>query len=281
MDERECGLETLVVEVGIELRQLLGDEHPLVDEGAGGQRREVDPGLALHALARDERPPIELDVAERGCALRRGKEQVLEGRHGVARHLADHGVVGGHIPPRDDAQVFARGDLLDRRHHRFAVRSRTRQERAPDGIGAGRRQLDADDRPQEAIRNLDEDPGAVADVGLGTGRSPMVEVAERRDAEVDHSVRLPAVHVDDEPDTARVMLERRVVQALLVRHRSHPVGRRIGSVRSRRSRDNIGPTAVPQIVVRTSCGRRVETACEPVRGSPDYLLSQSLWACFF
>ena len=82
----------------------------------------------------------------------------------------------------------------------------------------------------------------------------MVEVAQRGDTELDHAMRGPPVHVDDEADTARVVFERRVVQTLrfgrreaprCVRHVGTSVG--VGSVRSRRSRDNIGPTAVDRL----------------------------------
>ena len=68
--ERQRRLEALVVEVGVELAQLLRDEHALVDERAGRQRREVHRGLVLHALAGDERSPVEIDAAERRSCLR-------------------------------------------------------------------------------------------------------------------------------------------------------------------------------------------------------------------
>ena len=65
---------------GKKLVQLAGGEHALVDEGAGGQRREVDVGLALGALAQAERQPLE-GHAGRSGRPRRGDEELAEGRH--------------------------------------------------------------------------------------------------------------------------------------------------------------------------------------------------------
>ena len=59
------------------------------------------------------------------------------------------------------------------------------QEGHADGVGAGRRQLDAtlaDDVAQEAVGDLDEDAGAVAGVGLGAGRAAVLEVGQRDEA---------------------------------------------------------------------------------------------------
>ena len=39
-------------------------------------------------------------------------------------------------------------------------------------------QVEVDDRAEEAVGDLDQDPGAVAGVGLGARRAPVVEVAD-------------------------------------------------------------------------------------------------------
>ena len=49
--QRERGLDPLVGEVGEELGELRGGEHPLVDEGAARQRREVDRLAAASGVA--------------------------------------------------------------------------------------------------------------------------------------------------------------------------------------------------------------------------------------
>jgi len=65
------GGEPLVGQVREEAGQLGGGEHPLVDQGAGGQRREVQlvPGLGgppLGDLAQGVRPPVQLESFDAG-----------------------------------------------------------------------------------------------------------------------------------------------------------------------------------------------------------------------
>ena len=67
-------------------------------------------------------------------------------------------------------------------------------------------------RPVERVGHLHQDAGAVARVGLGAGRAAVVQAAHRGERLVDDGVTLPALHVDDEPDAARVVLESGVVE---------------------------------------------------------------------
>ncbi len=138
--------------------------------------------------------------------------------------------------------------------------------------------VEVDDRPVEAVGHLHEDAGAVAGVGLGAGRAAVVQVAHRGERLVDDRVALAALHVDDEPDAARVVLEARVVEPLgvgqiaIAHSGSSPVssvrGRAVSPVRAPRReepgwewppRDDIGPTAE-----RQKCSGR------PRRGRPDF-----------
>ena len=58
--QRDPALEPLVGEVGEEPSQLLGREHPLVDDRPSRQRREVDArARVLHALAHDKAAALE------------------------------------------------------------------------------------------------------------------------------------------------------------------------------------------------------------------------------
>ena len=65
------------------------------------------------------------------------------------------------------------------------------------------------------MRHLQQDAGAVAGVDLAATRAAMVEVLEDLDALLDDGVRFAALDVHDEADAAGVMLELRVVEALL------------------------------------------------------------------
>ena len=75
---------------------------------------------------------------------------------------------------------------------------------------------------RKRVGHLHGDAGAVTGGGLGPGRAPMVQVAERVQPELDDPVALATLDVDDERDTAGVVFEARVVEAagtrLLVHH---------------------------------------------------------------
>ena len=94
------------------------------------------------------------------------------------------------------------------------------QERQADAVGAGRRQLEVDDRPQEAVGHLQQDAGAVAGVDLGARRAPVVEVAEGVERVGDDRAAGDALDVTDERDPAGVVLEARVVEPERLGHRA-------------------------------------------------------------
>ena len=105
-----------------------------------------------------------------------------------------------------------------------------RQEGHADGVGAGRGQLDprlgADDLAQEAVGHLDQDPGAVAGVGLGARRPAVLEVGQGSESGAHQVVAAHTLDVGHERDPAGVVLESRVVETRGSRrclHRpSHP-----------------------------------------------------------
>ncbi len=68
---------------------------------------------------------------------------------------------------------------------------------------------------EQRVRNLDQDAGAVAGVGLGTGGTAMLHALERLQAAIDDVVRGLPAQVREEPDATGVVFKRRVVQAAL------------------------------------------------------------------
>ena len=69
-------------------------------------------------------------------------------------------------------------------------------------------------RDEELVRDLDQEPGAVARVVLTSAGAAMVQVDERREAIADDLMRLPPLQVDDEADAAAIVLVAGVVQTL-------------------------------------------------------------------
>ena len=99
-------------------------------------------------------------------------------------------------------------DLLDERDRPVCVGvGRSGRNARPTPYATRRRQVEVDDRAEEAVGDLDQDAGAVAGVGLGARRAAVLEVAERADAHRHDLVAGPALDVDDERDAAGVVLE--------------------------------------------------------------------------
>ena len=123
-------------------------------------------------------------------------------RHDLASAVTDHRVVHRHVSPSENPQALAADDLLDVGHDLLGVGLGGRQERHADGVLPRRRQREVDDRPEEAIRDLDRDAGAVARVRLGPLGAAMLEVAERADPHGDDLVGGSPFDVDDERHAA-------------------------------------------------------------------------------
>jgi hypothetical protein len=88
-----------------------------------------------------------------------------------------------------------------------------REEHCPDAVCAGGRKCEAEDLPQEPIRHLQEDAGAVAGVRLAAAGAAVLEIDQDFERARDDRVRSAAGYVNDEADTARVVLERRIIEA--------------------------------------------------------------------
>ena len=207
--------EALVGQVGEERLQLAGRQHPLVDDGAGRQRREVGPGLVLRPLAQDVGPALQRVRRQLG----RGQEDLAHHRHDLRRRPAKTGTLGvdGQVAPGEDLQALLARDPLDDELGVDRCPGPGRQEGRAHGVRPGRRQV-GEQRPVERVRDLRQDARAVTTVGLTAGGTPVLEVAQRGQALLDEVVARPAGDVHDEGDPAGVVLLRRVVQTLSNRH---------------------------------------------------------------
>ncbi len=209
--EGERALEALVAQVGIETRELRRGQHPLVDERPRGQARdhELGPGGELGHAPDDVQLPFE------GVALEpvRAHDELADARHRGARRPADVGVVEGDVAPAD--QLLALGG--DRNLDGLAALA----EAGANAVFACRRQPLADLPAEERIRDLDEDPGAVARVGIRAGGAPVLEVREGDERPLHRLVARHAVQPRDERDAAGVVLEGRVIQTGLTVRQGH------------------------------------------------------------
>ena len=218
MDQRQRRVDPLVLQVGEERRQLVGDQHPLVDERACRQAGDVaafvvEPAdRVLDPLAQHERAALQVDP--RGAVAL--DEDLAERRHGGQRLRAQHRSVRGHVTPPEHAQALLDHDVLDGRDHACGRGGVRRQKHEPGRVAALGGQAEVHDAPEEPARHLDQDPGAVARVGLRAARPAVVQIAQGLDAGAHDVVASVALHVHDERHTARIVLEARIVEALLV-----------------------------------------------------------------
>ena len=178
-----------------------------------GQRREVDVGLLLGALAQAEGQPLQGHAGD--PARRRRRRRAGERRHHAARGGAEQ--VGRRSGPR--ASRGRRGPPR-RRSPRSAGGSWRRASSSPGrnavptayvlAAGSSKSTTVA----QERVGDLDQDAGAVAGVGLGAGGAAVVEVAQRGERLGHDVVAGHAGQGRHEGDAAGVVLVARVVEPL-------------------------------------------------------------------
>ncbi len=225
--------EALVAEVAVERADLLGEQHPLVDDGAVRERRHVEFGCVAEpqradrvagGLAHDVELALERVAIE--AAAPRADEHLADHGHGAPRGLAQRGVVHRHVAPAEQRLALVDDGALDLAHAGRLGGAVARQEDHADAVGSRLGQL----RPapghllaEERVGNLHQQPGAVAVQRIGAGGAAVAQVVEDGEALLHDFVRLAALDVRDEAHAARVVLVARVVEALFRR----PAGLRI------------------------------------------------------
>ena len=140
-------------------------------------------------------------------------EQLADHRAAGARDLARVLGVDGHVAPAEQPLALGRtvrsSSVLEPRAGAVVGR----QEAHQHPVGAERRQLEVDDRAQQLVGHLHQDPGAVAGARVRAGGAAVLEVLERRDRARDDLVRGLVVQPRDHAHAARVVLEAGVVES--------------------------------------------------------------------
>jgi len=214
--DRDGALEPGIGEVRVELLEVGGHDHALVDERARRQGRHVEERvLALERLlaapAGQEQPAIERGLVDLLAAV---DEHHLHPRQRLERFLAAgvrirrHGTPAGHLEP------FPL-DLLpeDRlRLPRLLVEAREERDSRCKTLG----QLDTGfpgNCPEEAFGLLQQQAAAVARLAIARHGAAVREPAQGSDRRLDQPVTRLVVHVRDQAEAAAVALEVLPVQA--------------------------------------------------------------------
>ena len=248
VNQRQRRLDVGIEQIGERARDLIGNQHPFVDQRLRRQARDVERvplgqrqpiGLVLDPLADDVQLPLERrrsrarvrpgrasaavsPVTDVGSASRRrdgvagGDENLLDDRLRRERGLSDPGVGGRHQPPAEQLLAFLVDDAFDQLPQLSAVGVVTRQEDEPGAVltGGGQRDPERDrDLPEKPVRRLNQDAGAVAGVRLAAAGAAVQQVDQDLQSLLDDAVRAAALDIDDEPHTAGVTLVARIVQA--------------------------------------------------------------------
>ena len=220
VEDREVGDEARVAQVGVEVVDVLGEEHPLVDHRPAAQRTDVEIGDVQRQHRLLDAPPDDVEVVFEpvvAAAAVVGDHDLLDlgpRRHGL---FADGRRVHRHLPPAVD-RISEIEDLGLDDHPAGLLRSQVgaRQEHHADREAPAARRVPgvADVVLEDVLRDLHVDPGAVAGLAVGVQRAAVPDRLERRDARLHHPAPRTAVDGGDEPHAAGVAFVGGAVEAL-------------------------------------------------------------------
>ncbi len=163
------------------------------------------------ALADDEQLALQLVLRH---ALRPAYENLLDIRLRAARDAADGVRIDRRVAPSENRQSFFARDALDNAFDQQPVARLDGQKDHADAILARGRQRETElgALPREkSVRDLNENAGAVARLGIATAGAAMRQIDEDLQALKDNVVRLFARNVDHESDPAGIVLVRGIV----------------------------------------------------------------------
>ncbi len=204
MEEGEARLVAGVGEVRIELLEVGGADHRLVDDGRGRQRdeEEVEPGADLTQARACELLCLVEQGVERVIAAAVGRaldERVHDVRDAGARDGAEDVEVGRDVAVGDDVQAEEVERGLERLQGGAAAVLDGGEEEGADRDRSG-------GVAEEVERDVGHDARAVAGAAVGGARSAMLHRRERAEGELEQAVVGCAAEAGDEAHSARAVL---------------------------------------------------------------------------
>ena len=225
--QRQRRLHRRIIQILEVLGQLPGQQHALVDDGLVRQARDVPVLGAIHGGGAD------LAVGALADDIQLALEHRLIGQRRIARdeHLAHErftglgglpqvGVVHGHGAPAEDALTLGLHDLLEVLLEPAALGRIARQKDDAAAVGPrggqGQARL-AGGFLEKGVRHLHQHTRAIAGVDLAAAGTAMIQIAQHLDGVLHDLVGFAALYVDNEADSAGIMLKLRIVKSLLAR----------------------------------------------------------------
>ena len=205
MDENDGRGEILVVQVRVKAFHLRREEETLVNNRARGEGADVAVfKTLLDPSAQDEE--IALDIVAVRVGGGRIHEELADAGPRRARRLADGVVLNRHVAPRERLKALAFRLALEDILLALGAKDHG------DGVATFGRQV-FNPLSEEVIRDLHEQPRAVARLGVVARRAAMLKTHEDIQSLKDEIVRGAVVHLRQQSDAARIVLEVRVVKA--------------------------------------------------------------------
>ena len=180
--QRQAGGQPGVAQVREVARQLGRGQHPLVDDRAAGEAGDGQLGSALKLDDAADQVQLALELSLVLDLVGGLDDQLADDRRRHAGDLAHEAVVDRHVSPPEGTLALRHDRLLDQLLEGQPALGVPRQVADADAVAPGRRQLDPGDRSaDERIGDLQEDPGAVTGVGIGSSapRCSMFSSASR------------------------------------------------------------------------------------------------------
>ena len=213
VEKADRRLQARVAQVRVKIRQCRGHDHALVADRHGRQAGNIGFAILeviLGASPREEQAPIEAAALH---AFRRVDEHLLDARQRLERDLAARRRVGRHLAPAGHFEARFPNGRLD-----HGARCRRGRLVMAQKYGAGRETIGEREAQflahaaQESKWKLDQQAAAVAGLAIRGHGTAMREPGQRGDRGLHDGVTGQIVEIGDQPETAAVALERRVVK---------------------------------------------------------------------
>ena len=215
VDHADGGLVVLILQVGVELPQLVDQEHALVDNGAAGQAGHIGAaGSLLKDPADDVQPPVKVDaLADLGGLL---DEALPDGGHAVPCLLAHHVGIHGHFAPGQEVQALFPGDDFKQFHGADAEMFVLREEEHTHTVFPLAADVDVQlvgDLGEELVADLEQDAHAVAGFAFGVLAGAVFQMFHDGQRIADRLMAFAALDVHHGADAAGIVLKPGIIQA--------------------------------------------------------------------
>ena len=215
MDEGHGCDEVQVRQVEEEVAQLHGRQHALVDDGLRRQAGDVEVRAVFLAFrddgffgqfADDVQFPFKVHLGLHGRVF--ADEDLQEMGTRLFGDIADQAFIDRDVAPAEDGQAFGADDVFKGFHlflaERFIAVGKNHADAVFAFVGQGKAQ-DFTFTFKELVRNLDQDAGAVAAVGVGPFGTAVTEVFQDGQGIVDDAVGLLPFYIGNDTDATGIV----------------------------------------------------------------------------